>query len=82
MYRAEIKVTLKPGVLDPQGNAVENSLKSMNITEVEDVRIGKLIQFTVNESDKEKANSLIEQACQRLLANPTIENYEFELLEV
>ena len=82
MYKAEIKVTLKSGVVDPQGDAVKNSLKSLNINQAEDVRVGKLIQLTVNETDKSKAKAVTEQACEHLLANPVIENYEYELMEV
>ena len=82
MYKVEIKITLKSGVVDPQGDAVKNSLKSLNIDQVGDVRVGKLIQLTVDEPDKSKAKAMTEQACERLLANPVIENYEYELMEV
>ena len=81
MYTAKILITLRSSILDPQGKAVENSLKSLGFKDIVDTRIGKFIEMKIDSGSKEKANDLIEQACKKLLANPVMENYEFEILE-
>lgn len=79
MTLVKIYVTLKKGVLDPQGKTVKNSLESLGYSFVEDVRIGKYMEITVNDIPKNELNEKIEKACQKLLANPVIENYRFEI---
>jgi phosphoribosylformylglycinamidine synthase len=81
MYTAKILITLRSSILDPQGKAVENSLKSLGFKDIVDTRIGKFIEMKIDSGSKKKANDLIEQACKKLLANPVMENYEFEILE-
>jgi len=81
-YLAQIYVTLRPSVLDPQGTAVQSGLQHMGYTNVEQVRIGKYIEVTLNAADTENAENQLHQICDQLLANPVIENYRFELQEV
>jgi phosphoribosylformylglycinamidine synthase subunit PurS len=77
--RARIHVKLKPGVLDPQGKAIGNALKSLGYTGVEEVRQGKLIELDLAESDPVRARDQIQAMCKQLLANPVIEDYTIEL---
>jgi phosphoribosylformylglycinamidine synthase subunit PurS len=77
--KAHIKITLKNGVLDPQGKAIEGAIKGLGISGVGDVRQGKYIEVDLKESDPEKARSIIEQMCKDLLANTVIENYSYEI---
>lgn len=78
---AKVYVTLKRGVLDPQGKAVQQALHRMEFTEVDDVRIGKFIELSVQASDKDKARERITAMCEQLLANTVIESYSFEINE-
>ena len=79
--KAKIHVTLKNGVLDPQGRAIVGALHNMGFGEVEDVRQGKFIEVVVKEKDRKKAEAAVEKMCASLLANTVIENYSFELTE-
>jgi len=79
--KAKIHITLKNGVLDPQGRAIAHALGTMGFSGVEDVRQGKYIEVEVKESDRKKAEAAIEKMCASLLANTVIENYKFELTE-
>jgi phosphoribosylformylglycinamidine synthase subunit PurS len=78
--KARITVTLKNGVLDPQGRAIANALHSLGFQGVEDVRQGKLIEVKLNAADEKAARSELDSMCRQLLANPIIENYQVELL--
>jgi phosphoribosylformylglycinamidine synthase subunit PurS len=78
--KAQIKITLKNGVLDPQGRAIQGALGSMGIGGVADVRQGKFIEVTLTETDEAKARAQVERMCKDLLANTVIENYAFELV--
>ena len=83
MLKANIYVTLRKTVVDPQGLAVKNALKSLDYEqEVEEVRVGKLIDIKLNMSNRKKAKQTIDQMCKKLLSNPTIEDYSFTLEEV
>jgi len=77
--KARIIVTLKPGVLDPQGKAIQNALGALGFAGVEEVRQGKFIEVELAETDPEKARAAVEKMCDRLLANTVIENYAIEL---
>lgn len=77
--KARIKITLKTGVLDPQGKAIQNALGSLGFTGIEEVRQGKYIEVDLKETDTEKAKSEVERMCRELLANMVIENYSYEL---
>ena len=78
--KALIKITLKNGVLDPQGKAIENALGALGFEGVSDVRQGKLIELDLAAKDEAAARDEVERMCQNLLANTVIENYSFELV--
>lgn len=77
--RVKIFVSLKEGVLDPQGKAIERSLHTLGYQEVRDVRIGKYLEIQIDASSREAAEEKARQMCEKLLANPVIENYRFEI---
>ncbi|MCB2107513.1 MAG: phosphoribosylformylglycinamidine synthase subunit PurS [Rhodobacteraceae bacterium] len=79
--KAKIHVVLKPGVLDPQGKAVEHALHGLGFKGVEDVRQGKYIELKLKSKDRKKAQAEVEKMCKALLANTVIENYSVELAE-
>ncbi|MDX2113368.1 MAG: phosphoribosylformylglycinamidine synthase subunit PurS [Alphaproteobacteria bacterium] len=79
--KAKIHITLKNGVLDPQGRAIAGALNTMGFSEVADVRQGKYIELVVSETDRTKAQAAVEKMCAGLLANTVIENYKFELVD-
>lgn len=81
MYRVKVYVTLRESVLDPQGNAVKNALHSMNFNEVEDVRIGKYMELAIRKTDR-NVEEIVDEMCKKLLANPVIEDYRYEIEEV
>ena len=74
--KIKIIVTLKDGVLDPQGKAIQQTLNGMNFKNVEEVRQGKFFEIEVNESNETKAKSLVDDMCKKLLANLVIEDYK------
>ena len=76
--KARIKVTLKGGVLDPQGKAIQNALTSLGFTGVNEVRQGKYIEVDLAEADETRAREQVERICRELLANTVIENYRIE----
>ena len=78
--KARVTVMLKDGVLDPQGEAIKHSLKSLQYNRVESVRQGKVIEITLDETSEETANKSIQEMCQKLLANTVIESYEIEII--
>ena len=80
-YRAEINVMPLKALLDPQGKAVSGSMKNLGLPEIENVRIGKHITLEIEASNKETANTMVNEACKKLLANQIMEFYEFELFE-
>ena len=79
--KARVTVTLKNGVLDPQGKAIANALGALGIESVGDVRQGKYIEVELDETDPARARATLERMCRELLANPVIENYRYELEE-
>ena len=79
--RVKVFVSLKEGVLDPQGKAVERSLHALGYQEVQAVRMGKYLEFELNGLSREDAEVRVREMCQKLLANPVIEDYRFELQE-
>jgi phosphoribosylformylglycinamidine synthase subunit PurS len=78
--KARIKITLKTGVLDPQGKAIQNALGGMGVAGVQEVRQGKYIEVDLVERDEAKARATVEKICKELLANTVIENYSYELV--
>ena len=81
-YIAKIHVTLKEGVLDPQGVAVANSLHTLDYDEVEEVRVGKFTTLTLEADNIDQAEKRVDEMCDKLLANPVIEEYSFVIEEV
>jgi phosphoribosylformylglycinamidine synthase PurS subunit len=79
IMKARIKITLKTGVLDPQGKAIQNALGALGFEGVNDVRQGKYIEVDVAGMNEETARAEVERMCRDLLANTVIENYSFEL---
>ena len=77
--KARVFVTLKNGVLDPQGKAIGHALNGLGFSAVGDVRQGKVIDLELAESDEAKARSSLKEMCEKLLANTVIEKYEIEL---
>lgn len=77
--KARIRITLKNGVLDPQGKAIQNALAALGITGVDDVRQGKYIEVQLADTSEERARETVERMCRDLLANSVIENYAYEL---
>jgi phosphoribosylformylglycinamidine synthase len=78
--KARVIVTLKSGILDPQGKAIEAALRTIGVTGITSVRQGKVFDLELECSDREQAQAALEQAADRLLANALIENYDVELL--
>jgi phosphoribosylformylglycinamidine synthase len=78
--KARIKITLKHGVLDPQGKAIQNALASLGFTGIDDVRQGKYIEVDLAETNEDSARELLDRMCRELLANTVIENYAYELV--
>ncbi|MCP2669836.1 phosphoribosylformylglycinamidine synthase subunit PurS [Maricaulaceae bacterium EIL42A08] len=77
--KARVHVYLKPGVLDPQGQAVATSLNHLGFEEVSAARQGKFIEIDLETADAEEAQKRVAEMCDKLLANPVIENYDIEL---
>lgn len=81
MYKVSVHVTLKQSVLDPQGKAVKHSLHTLGFDGVEDVRIGKYLELTIDASSRAQAEQQVKSMCEKLLANPVIEQYSFSMEE-
>lgn len=81
-YLARVDVTLKPAVNDPQGNTVRDALHALGFPEVGSVRTGKYMEIKLDADSKKKAEEQVTEMCKRLLANPVIEDFRFEIDEV
>ena len=77
--KARVTITLKPGVLDPQGRAIQNALGGLGFAGVAGVRQGKVIELDLAETDHEKARAAVEEMCRKLLANLVVEDYAIEI---
>ena len=77
--KIEIHITLKNGVLDPQGKAIERALGSLGFEGINDVRHGKFIELELSETNKERAKAQAEDMCRKLLANTVIEDYRIDI---
>jgi phosphoribosylformylglycinamidine synthase len=78
--KARVFVTLKNGILDPQGKAIEGALKSLGLQGIESVRQGKIFEIELSASDRGAAEGLLRSACEKLLANQVVENFQIEVL--
>lgn len=81
MFKVKVYVTLKKSVLDPQGVAVKESLNSMDYQEVQDIRVGKYMEIMIAKSER-PVEEVVNEICDKLLANPVMENYWYEIEEV
>ncbi len=82
MYLAKIYVTLKPTVNDPQGLTIKGALHKLGFDTVDEVRAGKYLEIRIENSNSAAASAQVEDMCRKLLANPVIEKYRFELQEI
>jgi phosphoribosylformylglycinamidine synthase len=79
--RARIVVRLRSGILDPQGTTLQRALDGLGFPEVRELRVGKVLDLTLDESDAERARQRLDEMCRKLLANPVIEDYTCEVLD-
>ena len=77
--KAKIHVTLKSGILDPQGKAIEHALETLGFTSAGNVRVGKYMEMDVTEIDRSKAEAQVKAMCEKLLANTIVEEFRYEL---
>lgn len=82
MFKAVVTISLKKSILDSQGNAIHRALRALGYQEVEDVRWGKHLEILLRGEELKEAEIQVEEMCTRLLANPVIEDYQVELVEV
>ena len=80
-FTANVEILPHPELLDPQGKAVLLGLSNLNITAIEDVRVGKHIVLTIEASSMQEADALAKEACEKLLVNPIMERYSYEVTE-
>jgi phosphoribosylformylglycinamidine synthase subunit PurS len=78
-YRVEVRIAPRAGLLDPQGQAIQHALRSLEFDEVEDVRAGRLLRLRVLADSDEAAKTAVDEMCRKLLANPVTEDYEIAL---
>ena len=79
MYHSNISITLRKSILDPQGKAVEHAIHSLGYASVQDVRIGKHIELSIDSATKEEAEQITEHVCRKLLANQVMEDFSFRV---
>ena len=80
-YKVKVEVKLKPVVLDPQGKSVLSALRNLGFGEVEDARIGKLIELTIKDGNAGNVEERVTEMCRKLLSNPVIENFDVKVEE-
>lgn len=81
-YKAKIRVTLRPSILDVQGKAVQHALDNLGYSSVDTVRIGKYIEVSINEDNLADAERIVDEACRKLLANTVMEDYSIEIEKI
>lgn len=82
MYKANIEVTLRSSILDPQGKAAQHALHNLGFSSVDHVRIGKHVEMWIDASSREEAEDVARSACEKLLANPVMEDYRVAVEEI
>ncbi|WP_343784641.1 phosphoribosylformylglycinamidine synthase subunit PurS [Alkalibacillus silvisoli] len=82
MIKVKVYVTLKAGVLDPQGKAIEQALEAMDVDNVEGMRVGKYMEFNLEPKANQSVDEQVTYMCEQLLSNPVIEDYRYETEEV
>jgi len=80
-FRLEIRVTPRPGLLDPEGKAIQSALRSLDYEQVQEVRVGKFLYLDVDAASAEEARDGADAMCRRLLANPVTEDFEIDVQE-
>lgn len=80
-YTAEVRITPRAGLLDPEGKAVQNALRSLEFDDVEDVRVGRLVRLRLSAGSDAAARASADAMCRKLLANPVTEDYEIALVK-
>ena len=81
MVKAIVYISLKNGVLDPEGKAIQNALINFGFQEINEIRKGKFIEIELNENNKLKAKDKVDKMCRKLLVNTVIENYNIEIID-
>jgi len=81
MLEAKVSITLKKTVADPQGLTIKHALESLDYSDIEEARIGKLVILKINSDDKEFAKKRVDEMCHKLLSNPIIEDYSYTIEE-
>lgn len=81
MYKATVNVTLRESILDPKGKATRQALQNLGLSEIDDVRIGKLIEMEIDTDSEKEAHRIAESACTQLLANEVMEDFEININE-
>lgn len=79
MFKVVVRITLRPSILDPQGKAIEHALDNLGLDGIQRVRVGKLIELWVDAADAAEARQAARSACEKLLANEVMENFEIEV---
>jgi phosphoribosylformylglycinamidine synthase subunit PurS len=82
MYKANIYITLRKSILDPKGKATLHALHSLNFESIQQARIGKFVELSVEAESESQAFEIVDQACQKLLANLVMEDYHFDLIKL
>ena len=82
MYKANIHITLRQSILDPQGKATQHALHSLGFADVNKVRMGKYVEMWIETNDEDSARTIADNACNKLMANPVMEDYSFTLEHV
>lgn len=82
MFKVSVYVRMKKGLLDPQGTAIIGALRSLGFSEVSEVRVGKLIEITMKAKNRDEAAKRVEEMSKKLLANPVIEIYNFDIQDI
>jgi phosphoribosylformylglycinamidine synthase subunit PurS len=82
MYLSKIRITLRPSILDPQGKAVGHAIQSLGVNAVKDVRMGKYVELKVEGKNEAEAKAATEEVCKKLLANPVMEDYTYEVTPI
>lgn len=81
MKNIELKVTLQPQVLDTQGEALTRAVHDLGHQEIDDIRVGKLLYFTIDETDESRIDAIVKSLSERLFTNTVIETYEYRVME-
>ena len=82
IFKAIIKITLRKGILDVQGKAVENALHSIEFDMITNVRIGKYVELNIEAENSDTAAGIVDDSCKKLIANPIIEDFEISIIEI